>query len=118
MRRRTVRTGLHLIITAVVLIILAAFSHGRIALLLALSPASETRFIFLSLLWGGIFGFCGIAVAIFGLLLSPGGGTPRVGLVTPVVILALLLLMFAFLLFSSINTPDYPGLRPGETITI
>ena len=117
MRRRTVRTGLNLIITSVVLVILAAFYPDQIALFFSLPSDSETRFIFLGLLWGGIFGFCGITVAVYGLLRSPGGGV-RIGLVKPVVILALLVLMFIFLFFSSINRPESPRLRPGETLTI
>jgi len=117
MRRRTVRTGLNLIITAVVLVILAAFYHDQIALILSLSPVSETRFIYFGLLCGGGFGFAGIAAAVFGLLSSPGEGA-RVGLVQPVTILALLVLMFMFLFFSSFNRPENPRLRPGETITI
>lgn len=116
MRSRTVRTGLNLIISAVVLVILAAFYHEQIGLLLSLSPGSETRFIFLGLLWGGIFGFGGITVAVFGLLRSPGGA--RVSLMKPMVILVFLVLMFIFLLLSSFNRPESPRLRPGETLTI
>jgi hypothetical protein len=117
MRSRTVKTGLDLIIAAVVLVILAAFYHEQIAQILSLAPHSEIRFIFLGLLCGGGFGFCGITVAVLGLLRSPGSGV-RVSLVKPVSILALLVLLFVFLLFSSFNTPENPKLRPGETITI
>ena len=117
MRRSTVRTGLNLIIAAVILIILAAFYHAQIAQLLSLSPGSETRFIYLGFLWGGICGCAGISVAIFGLLRAPGG-RPRVGLLKPLVVLALLLFMFTFLLFSSLTRTEMPRLRPGETITI
>jgi Na+-driven multidrug efflux pump len=117
MRRRTVRTGLHLIIMAVVLVILAAFYHDQLALFLSLSPARETMFTYLGLMWGGIFGFCGITVTVIGLLRSPGG-EPRPGLMKPVIILALLVLLFICLFFSSFNRPEYPRLRPGDTITI
>jgi hypothetical protein len=117
MRSRTVKTGINLIITAVVLVILAAFYHEPIARILTLSPDSETRFIFLSLLWGGIFGFWGIAVAVFGLLRSPGAGV-RVDLLKPISILALLVVLFMLLLVYSFNKPETLRLRPGETITI
>jgi len=117
MRSRTVKTGINLNITAVVLVILAAFYHEPIARILTLSADNETRFIFLSFLWGGIFGFWGIAVAVFGLLRTPGAGV-RVGLLKPVSILALLVILFMILLVSSFNKPDSPRLRPGETLTI
>jgi H+/Cl- antiporter ClcA len=117
MRRSTVRTGLDLIIAAVVLIIIATFYHEQIALLISLSPDSENRLIFLCLFLGGITGCTGITVAVFGLLRS-SGGPAGVNLVKPLVIIALLVLMFFFLLFSSFNRPENPRLHPGETITI
>jgi len=117
MRRSTVRIGLNLIIAAVVLVIIAAFYHEQFALLLSLSPDSENRLIFLCLLWGGISGCTGITVAVFGLLRS-SGGPARVNLVKPLVIIALLVLMFIFLFISSFSRPENPRLRPGETITI
>ena len=117
MRRSTVNYGLKLIIAAVVLVILAAFFHEQTAAFFFLSPEGETQFIFLGLFWGGVFGFCGIAVAIVGLLRAPGG-EHAVSLAKPIIILTALILLFLFLLFSSFSAPEHPRLRPGETITI
>ena len=117
MRRSTVKSGLKLIIAAVVLVILAAFFHEQIADFLLLSPGGETQFIFLGLFWGGVSGFCGIAVAVVGLLRTPGG-EHAVSLLRPMAILAALVFLFMYLLFSSFSPPERPKLRPGETITI
>ena len=117
MRRSTVNSGLKLIIAAVILVILAAFFHEQTAAFFFLSPDGETQFIFLGLFWGGVFGFCGITVAIVGLLRAPGGEY-AVRLARPIIILAALVLLFLFLLFSSFSAPEHPQLRPGETITI
>ncbi|HLO25058.1 MAG TPA: hypothetical protein VK187_03025 [Geobacteraceae bacterium] len=117
MRRSTVRSGLRLIITAVVSVILAAFFHDDIAALLSLSPGGETQFIFLGLFWGGVFGFCGILVTVIGLLRAPGR-EHEVGLLRSMIILVALVLLFLYLLLNSFNQPERPQLRPGETITI
>jgi hypothetical protein len=117
MRRSIVKTGLNLLMAAVVSVILAAFYHEYIAAFFFLSPGGETQFIFLGLFWGGVFGFCGIAVTVIGLLRAPGGKEP-VSLLRTMIILAALVLLFVLLLFSSFRTPEYPKLRPGETVTI
>ncbi len=117
MRRSTVNTGLKLIIAAVVSVIMAAFFHEQIAAIFFLSPGGETQFVFLGLFWGGVFGFCGITVTIAGLLRAPGK-EQAAGLLRLMVILAALVILFIFLLFSSFSEPERMKLRPGETITI
>jgi hypothetical protein len=117
MRRSTVKSGLKLIIAAVVSIILAAFFHEHVAALFFLEPGGESQYIFLGLFWGGVFGFFGIAVTVVGLLRAPEG-EQAVSLLWPVAILAALVLLFMVLLFLSFNVPERPKLRPGETITI
>ena len=117
MRRSTVKSGLNLIIAAVASVILAAFYHEHVAALFFLSPSGETQFIFLGLFWGGVIGFCGIAVTVAGLLRAPMEER-AVSLLRPIIILTSLVLLFMFLLFSSFGPPERPKLRPGETITI
>ena len=117
MRRSTVKSGLNLIIAAVVSVILAAFYHEYLASLLFLSSGGETQFIFLGLFWGGVLGFCGIAVAVVGLIRAPGGGA-AVDLLRPMIVLVALVLVFFYLLFSAFKAPERPNLRPGETISI
>ena len=117
MRRRTVLSGLKLIITAEVLAIIAAFFHEHVATLFLFAPAAETRFIFLALFWGGVLGFWGIVVTVIGLLRRPSGGE-TVSLSKPLLVMAALVLLFLYLLISSFNAPERPHLRPGETITI
>ncbi len=117
MRRSTVRTGIRLLIAAVAAVILAAFFHGTVADALALTPGGETQFVYLGLFWGGVLGFCGILVSLVGLLRAPGGQAVP-GLLRPLAVLAILVLLFFYLLLTSFNRPERPELRPGETITI
>lgn len=117
MRRSSVNSGLRLIIVAVVSIILAAFFHDTIASLLFLNPGGETQFIFLGLFWGGIIGFCGIAVTFVGLLRAPAA-EQSASILKPLVVLAALVILFIYLLFSSLTAPEQLKLNPGETITI
>lgn len=110
--------GLRLIVGGIVAVILATFCHDQIAALFMFSPGGETRFIYLGLFWGGVFGFCGILVTIIGFLRTPGGGGKE-NLFPTVLFLVFAVLLFFILLWASFRNPyEQPRLRPGETITI
>jgi hypothetical protein len=117
MRRSTILSGLRLIIAAELLVIIAAFYHEHVGALFLLSPAGETRFIFLAFFWGSILGFWGIVMSVIGLLRRPSGGEQG-SLSRPLVLIAALALLFLYLFLSSFNNPERPQLRPGETIII
>lgn len=117
MRKGTVKSGLNLLIAAVVPLILVTFYHEQIARLLILSPYSETMLVYLGFFWGGVSGCLGILVIVAGLVLSAGRG-PEVRLAPSVILLAAALFLYFILFYSSITTTEPTKLRPGETITI
>lgn len=117
MRKSTVKLGLNLVLTGVVVLILATFYHEEIAWLLFLSPGAETMFVYLGFFWGGVFGCLGILTAVAGLVRSAGRG-PEVRLLPTVVLLAIATLLYFFLFYASLTHPEPPKMRPGETITI
>ena len=64
MRKSTIRHGLNMVIAGIAAVTLAAFFPNQVANLLRLSPAGETRFVFLGFFWGGLFSGFGILVAV------------------------------------------------------
>jgi hypothetical protein len=117
MRKRTIKSGLNLILTGVVSITLATFYHPHIAGILMLSAGGETYFILLGLLLGGITCCLGILLTFAGMLLNAGNG-PDVRLCYPLILLTSALIIFFFLFFMSMSNNEPPGLAPGETINI
>ena len=116
MRRSTVKSGLKLIVGGVVSVILATFFHEQVAALLFFSPGGGTEFVFLGLFAGGVLGFSGILVTVFGFLRAPAG--EKVRLLPTLVTLIVVVLLFFILLSFSFRSTEQPRLRPGETITI
>lgn len=117
MRKSTVKFGLNLVCTGVVLVTLATFFHDQLAWLLSLSPGGETRFVFWGFFWGGMAGCMGIVVTMFGFLRSSVGGQ-GINLTPTLIALVVAALVFFSLMFYSFTASEPPKLRPGETITI
>lgn len=117
MRRKTIKQGLKLVIGGIVAVILVTFFHQNLASFLFLSPGGEIELIYLGLFWGGVLGFCGILLTIFGFFRAPMG-EKVVSLRFSVLTLVLLICLFFILLFFSFGNTEKPRLRPGETITI
>ncbi|MGA2151309.1 MAG: hypothetical protein ABSG48_03985 [Geobacteraceae bacterium] len=117
MRKRTIKSGLNLILAGIVSLILATFCHEHIARLFFLSPDSETIFIYLGFFSGGMFGCIGILATVAGLVRS-SGERPAVSLSYTLILLAAAFIIYFFLLYSSFTSSEPPKLRPGETITI
>jgi len=117
MRKRTIRSGLNLILAGIVSLILATFYHEHIARLFFLSPDSETIFIYLGFLSGGMFGCLGILTTVTGLVRS-AGESKAVTLTYTLILLTAAFIIYFFLLYSSFTSPEPAKLRPGETITI
>jgi len=121
MRKRTVRNGMRLVITALILIVMASFYHVQLSDLFSLSSAAESRIYRLGMFWAAAIGGYGVVVAALGFALSPLKNDVKVRLLPVFLTMAAMILLFFYLLSSSINAP--PGderrrLRPGETITI
>jgi len=117
MRKRTVKSGLNLILAGVVSITLATFYHTHIARILFLSLGTETILVLLGILLGGILCLSGILVAFVGLL-RKAGNTRDVRLSYNIILLAAALVIFFFLFSISVSNNEQPGSEPGESITI
>ncbi len=117
MRKRTVKTGLNLILTGIVPLILASFYHGHIARLLFLSPETEIMFVYLGFVFGCLSGCVGILVTVFGLACN-AGKAPYVSLAHTIILLVAAIIIYFFLFYASFTNTEPPKLRPGETITI
>jgi len=119
MRKRTVRSGLRLILAALLLIVLASFYHVGIADLFSLSDPAEMRLYRLGIFWAAAFGGYGVVLSAFGLVL-PGDSRDAQVRVLPVFFMILATVsLFFYLLASSFNEPPRPErLHPGDTITI
>lgn len=121
MRKRTVRNGMRLVMAALLLILLASFYHGQFSDLFSLSLAAEGRFYRLGMFWAAAIGAYGVVVTAFGFVLSPLKTDVNVRLLPVFLTVSAMIVLFFYLLSSSINAP--PGeeqrrLHPGETITI
>jgi len=117
MRKGTVKSGLNLLLAAFVPLILVTFYHEQIARLLIFSLYSETMLIYLGFFWSGVCGCMGILVTLAGLVQS-AGRSPEARLAPTVILLAVALIFYFFLFYSSLTTTEPAKLRPGETITI
>jgi len=117
MRKRTVKSGLHLLLAAIVPLILATFYHEQIARLIILSPYGETMLVYFGFFWGWVSGCLGILVTVAGLARS-AGKAPEVRLAPAVILLAVVLVFYFVLLYSTFTTTKPLKLRPGETIII
>jgi hypothetical protein len=117
MRKGTVKSGLKLLLAAFVPLILVTFYHEQIARLLILSPYNETMLVYLGFFWSGVSGCLGILVTLAGLVQSAGRG-PEVRLAPTVILLAVALIFYFLLFYSSLTTNEPAKLRPGESITI
>jgi hypothetical protein len=120
MRKRTIRSGLRLLLGALVLIILASFYHTDLADLLSLSPGMEQRFYRLGMFGAAAMGIYGVTLFVSGLLLSPDRREENRVRIAPLFFMLLCALALFFYLFVASFTAPYRNtpLRPGETITI
>ncbi|MHB8120939.1 MAG: hypothetical protein ACYDG4_02195 [Desulfuromonadaceae bacterium] len=121
MRKRTIRNGMRLIMAALVLIVLASFYHVQLSELFSLSSAAESRIYRLGIFWAAAIGGYGVVLTVFGLVLSPVRYDAEVRLLPVVIGISVMIILFFYLLSSSLDTPvreEQRRLRPGETITI
>lgn len=121
MRKKTVRSGMRLVLAALMLIIIASFYLGGVSELLSLSLDAEMRFYRLGIFWAAAMGGYGVVVSAFGLVLPPRRSDQDVRLMPSIFLIIGVVSLFFYLLAASIHAPTEPTrdrLRPGETITI
>ena len=121
MRKRTIRSGMRLVLAALVLIIIASFYHDRVAETLSLSIDAEMRIYRLGIFWAAAMGGYGVVLAAFGLVLPGNQRDSGVRVIPAFLMIVAAVSLFFYLLAASFDTTTTsPGerLRPGETITI
>lgn len=119
MRKHTIRKGLRLVLTALLLIVLVSFYHSAIADLFSFSVNSEERLYGFGIFLAAAAGCYGVVLAVFGFLMHGDTRDVSVRLLPYFLLIAMAVLLFFWLLVSSFNKASNPGgIRPGETITI
>lgn len=120
MRKRTVRTGLRLLICSLGLLILGTFYSQQINSALAIGVEGTAEFIKLAFFWGTVLGGASVITVAIGLMQrSKYGDSTRI-LPSAVVLLLLFVAFFALFLRTFSSPPDMKQnpLRPGETVII
>jgi hypothetical protein len=121
MRKRTLRSGMRLVLAALIVILVVSFFHAEVADLLSLTIEAELRLYKLGIFWAAAMGGYGVVLATFGLLLSGDQRDTGVRILPVFLMILAAVSLFFYLLASSLDVPfDAPRehLRPGETITI
>lgn len=118
MRKRTVRTGLRLLVAAIVLLLVGTFFSPYVSAIFFLPASGGFEFVRLALFWGGILGGAAIITISVGLVRS-SLYNDRVRLLPTVWLLVALLLLFMTLFYHTLTSPPATSpLRPGETVVI
>ena len=121
MRKMTVRNGMRLVFSALVLIIIASFYHAGVSEVLSLSYNSEMRFYRWGIFCAAAMGGYGVVLSAFGLVLPARKGDTAVRIMPLLFLIIGVISLFFYLLAASLDSPHEPArerLRPGETITI
>jgi glucan phosphoethanolaminetransferase (alkaline phosphatase superfamily) len=118
MRKRTIRSGLRLLILSLFLLLFGTFYAQQINALLAVADGGAAEFVKLSFFWSGVLGAAAIIMVSFGLLQrSHAGDTSR--LLPSLLLILILLATFFTLFYQSVTAPPQERpLRPGESVII
>ncbi len=118
MRKRTVKTGLRLLLAAIILVLTGTFFSQYVSSFFFLSARNSVEFVQLSLFWGGILGAAAIITISAGLIRSSIYNDATRLMPTSLLVVALLIL-FMVLFYRSLSAPPAtPPIRPGETVVI
>ena len=121
MRKRTIRTGMRLILAALLIIILVSFYHDSVSDIFSFSYASETRFYEIGIFLAAAMGGYGVVSSAIGLVLPAQYKDSGIR-ITPLLLMIFCgISLFFYLLVISFDTATEPvreRLRPGVTITI
>ena len=120
-RKKTLRSGMRLVLAALVIILITSFYHGGVSDVLSLSYEAEMRFYRLGIFLAAAMGGYGVVLSAFGLVLPARKFDSGVRVVPSLLLIIGAVSLFFYLLAASFNAPDVPSqdrLRPGETITI
>ncbi len=120
MRKGTVRAGMRIILSALILIMLASFYHAGVARLLSLAPDSALTLYGQVVVISLITGILGVIMAVAGLIKSPGRHDYKIKIYPLFLLLVGVVLFYIYMMVYS-GVPEFeddPPLKPGETVTI
>ena len=120
-RKRTIRNGMRLVLTALIIILTVSFYHSTVSDVLSLSYDAEISFYRLGIFGAAVIGGYGVVQSVLGLVLSSRQSDSDVRIMPTLLYIMALVSLFFYLLSESFNSPHDPTrdrLRPGETITI
>ena len=118
MRKKTVRTGLRLMIAALSLLLLGTFYSQQVNVIFSMPADGVFEFVKLAFFWSGITGATGVVILIFGLM-QRSSAVDKFSLVPAFFLVILLTTVFFFLFYRSLTSPPASQqLRPGETLII
>jgi hypothetical protein len=118
MRKRTVGTGLRLLVAAMVLLLIGTFFSQAVSDMFSLTVAGSLELISLTLFWGGILGGAAIITIAVGLARSSIYNDSTRLLPLTVLLFSLIILFMVLFYRTLISPPATVPLRPGETIVI
>jgi len=121
MRKRAIRNGMRLVLTALIIILIVSFYHGGVSDVLSLSYEAEMRLYRLGLFWAAAIGGYGVIQSAFGLILPSRQSDSGIRVMPSIFLIVGVVSLFFYLLAASFDAPHEPTrerLRPGETITI
>ena len=121
MRKCTIRSGMRLVLAALVVIIITSFYSDRVGEILSLSYDAEVRLYQLGIFCAAAVGGYGVVLTAFGLILPGTQRDAGVRVMPAFFMIVAAISLFFYLLAASLNTPadqQRERFRPGETITI
>ena len=112
MRKSTVRSGMRMLLAALLLILLAGFYSS-------LMPGTTQNLYGHVIFWTSALGGLGVITAVAGLIRSPGKYDHTIKIYPLLLLIIAVIVLYFYLMASLFSTPAiYERLHPGETITI
>lgn len=112
MRKSTVRSGMRLLLAAMLLIFIAGFYSS-------ITPGATENFYGQIIFWATALGGVGVIMAVAGMIRSPGRDDHKIKIYPLLLLILAVIIFYFYLMTSSLFTPAiYERLHPGETITI
>src|SRR5512137_1022931 len=106
MRKRTLRSGMRLVLVALIVILVVTFYHAEVADLLSLSIEAELRLYKLGIFWAAALGGYGVVLATFGLILSQNQGDSGIRVLPVFFMIIAVVSLFFYLLAASFDAPS------------
>lgn len=121
MRKRTIRSGMRLVLAALIVIIIISYYLGLLSDVVSLSYEAEMWCYSTGIFVAAALGGYGVVMSVFGLVLPARQIDSGVRVIPLLFLIIGVVSLFFYLFAASFDAPREPArnrLRPGETITI